>query len=352
MVAGLLLSSAGCAHQPARNAETAAAGDDRALLIEFWATWCTYCGTFDREYLPDPEMQRALGAVRFVRYDVDSPAGREAYRRLTGKTQHHVPLFVATVDGRVVRQQPGLPRQRAQLVRFVEAVAELGGSESALRAELLAHPSEPHLLMRAARFFAARQRREAEGLYAEVMANPAASADLRAEADWERGRHARKGLPRDPQAPLEFALTHPGTPYGHAALEMLAVLTNVSAEDSARAFRAAFDVARSDGAAVNDLAYHALAAHQYDLALELAQQAVKLRKDASAWDTLAEVYYYRTDSASAVSFGERAVALDPNAELRENLERFRRADGSPCRAVEDLRFSGYYRLASFYGDAE
>jgi tetratricopeptide (TPR) repeat protein len=349
----LLLLCLGCAHAPAHGRDGKAA-DERAVVLEFWADWCGPCHTFDREYLPDPALQRALHGVRFERYDVDSLEGEAKYRQLTGSPQKRVPMFVAMVGDRVVRQIVGLPRTTAPLIRFVEETASLGGSEAELRAELEAQPNESHTLMRAARFYAARRRTDvAAGYWARVIADDDAPAELRAEADWNRGRALRKGRPREARALVDFALAHAGTALGDSALAMMAILKDVSAGDNARALRAAYEAGRSDGLAVNDLVYHALAAHQYELALEFAQQAVRLLQTASAYDSLAEVHYYRQEQPMAISLGARACEIDPkNEALRENLARFRRADGSPCAAVENLRYNGLLLLPRFYGDVE
>jgi Flp pilus assembly protein TadD len=161
----------------------------------------------------------------------------------------------------------------------------------------------------------------------------------------------RKSGPRDPHAPLGFVFAHPGTSWGHHALAVAAMLKGLTAEEVAAAFRACFDASRTDPDTLNDLAYHALAAHQYDEALLIAQALVRQQRRAETLDTLAEVYYYRHEPLMAQTLGERAVALEPDSKtLRANLERFRRADGTARAEVEAARANGLAWLPDFYGE--
>lgn len=347
----LLLVLAGCAHG---RWSAGVAHDDRAVLAAFGAAWCEPCRQFDREYLTDPELQRALRGVRFVRYDIDSLGGQAAYRLIINREPRQVPMFAGLPDG----EHPwfvssGLPPRRA-LVDLVDQLARTGGSEAELGNALIRAPRDPDLLERAALWYSGRRRRsEAVDAWARILALSNAPERLRAEAEWQVGIHARKGAPRDPRAPLTFVLAHPASPHAPTALSILAVISNLSAEDVAAALRAVFQAHRQDGDTVNELAYAALAAHQYDVALELAQQTVRLRKDAQGWDTMAEVYYYRHEAEMAISLGERAVALEPkNERLRANLARFRRADGTSSPQVEHYRTNGYLWLPRFYGDVD
>lgn len=63
-----VLEDANAAHEP--------------LVVELGATWCPPCHIFDERVLPDPRVQAALRGIHFVRYDVDTPAGNDAMRRI------------------------------------------------------------------------------------------------------------------------------------------------------------------------------------------------------------------------------------------------------------------------------
>jgi tetratricopeptide (TPR) repeat protein len=302
--------------------------------------------------LPTPELQRALGGVRFVRYDVDSFAGGAAYERLTRQSRHRVPTFVGLVDEKPVRIAYGLTPNVNALARWIDELAALGGSETRLHEALADRGDDAQLLLRAGRWYFARQRR-AEGIryLDQVAARSDAPEEVRAEAEWLRGPSLRKGMPRDPRAPLAFVIAHPSSAHVHEALQVAAVLKDAPPEDVAAAYRACFDAWRDRSEDLNDLAYHALAAHQYDAALQIAQQAVRLQRDSHRLDTLAEVHYYRHEPAMAVAMAERALALEPSNEVvQANLRRFRRADGTPCDTVENMRMEGFFQLPRFYGD--
>lgn len=59
----------------------AASDQNRLLIVELSAEWCKPCQVFARQVLSDPRVQEALRDVVFVRYDIDTPAGRDAMYR-------------------------------------------------------------------------------------------------------------------------------------------------------------------------------------------------------------------------------------------------------------------------------
>jgi thiol:disulfide interchange protein DsbD len=77
-----------------------AAAKRKPLVIEFYARWCKPCTHFEQEILPDPRVQAALADVVFVRYDIETLAGEDAYRRCRGRA---IPLVVGIDRDGVVR---------------------------------------------------------------------------------------------------------------------------------------------------------------------------------------------------------------------------------------------------------
>ena len=77
-----------------------AAAHKQPLVVEFYATWCGPCKHFERDILPDPRVQAALAGVMFVRYDVDSQTGQDAFARCHAQA---MPTFVGIDRSGTVR---------------------------------------------------------------------------------------------------------------------------------------------------------------------------------------------------------------------------------------------------------
>lgn len=360
----LLCAVAGCAHVESHGA---APGDDRAVLVEFCQDDWDPCRALDG-YLADPAAQRSLAAVRLVRYDVRTTQGSAAYERLVGSPlsgmstvgdviwAYRVPLLLGIVGDRVVRRREGAPPSAEQLLAFVDDVAALGGSEATVAAALAAGAADPTTLARTARWYDVRRRStEALPYWRRVAALDGAGAELRAEADWQLGRVERKGRARDPRAILAFATAHAGTSWARNALAIAAVLKNLAPGDVAAALRASAEAAPADPGQQYLLIYTALAAHQYDLALQLGQQLVRRteNKSGDAYGAVAEVFYYRQQPDVAIAMCQRGLTLQPDAPgLQASLARYRRSDGTPSGLVEKIRADGLFWLPRFYGDAD
>lgn len=84
MTIGLL--AGGCAPSQAEHPWLLYAIDNareahKPLVVELYAEWCKPCHLFASAVLPDPRVQAALRNVMFVRYDIDTPTGRDAMKR-------------------------------------------------------------------------------------------------------------------------------------------------------------------------------------------------------------------------------------------------------------------------------
>jgi hypothetical protein len=99
------------------------------------------------------------------------------------------------------------------------AVASLGGSGAEYRAAAAGADAAPEVMLRAARWYDARQHADiALSLWRRLAARDDAGADARAQAEWSLSRAERKGEPWQPRAALDFARRHPATMIGWRAL--------------------------------------------------------------------------------------------------------------------------------------
>jgi thiol:disulfide interchange protein len=82
----VLLVLAGCAPVDLERATLpyaiqAAADANKPLIVELGASWCKPCRIFEQRVLTDPRVREAMRDVIFVRYDIDTPRGKDAARR-------------------------------------------------------------------------------------------------------------------------------------------------------------------------------------------------------------------------------------------------------------------------------
>jgi len=84
-------------------AHAAAAG--KPLVVEFGAVWCKPCRDFEDHVLTLPEVKKAIAAVEYVRYDIDTNPGDAAARRYGVSS---VPaFFILGADGTAIERRTG-----------------------------------------------------------------------------------------------------------------------------------------------------------------------------------------------------------------------------------------------------
>jgi thiol:disulfide interchange protein len=97
----------------------------KPLVIELHNKACKPCQTFDQEVLADPKVKQALDGIVFVRYDADSPAGRDAVER-TG-TKSFPTLLVVDSDGVIKAQRVGSEPSAEELLDFIKQAHDVSG---------------------------------------------------------------------------------------------------------------------------------------------------------------------------------------------------------------------------------
>jgi hypothetical protein len=322
----LSIAFVGCAHGPHPESRAAAPDDDRAVLVVLdRSSFCDPCRDLDAA-LADARIAPALGRVRVVRYAVDSFSGSEAFERLLGpRSPLEPPLLLGVVDDHVVRATSGVPSSLVTLRAFLDDVASLGGNGLEYVAVAAGADATPDVLLRAARWYDARQNSEvALALWRRLAARDDAPADARAQADWSVARAERKGEPWRPRAALDFAARHPATMFGWHALLYAAGSSKVMRAEVAELLRRDYEVTAPGRRP--DVVYVALAALDLDVARELAGSLVRDGHAATASElmAIAEVEYASGHRDRAVALAERALAATPAAmSVRESLERYR-----------------------------
>ena len=100
--------------------DVVAASDDVPVIVDFWAPWCGPCKTLTPAL--EDAVRKARGRVRLVKVNVDENQGIAAQLRVQS-----IPTIYAFVGGRPVDGFQGAVTN-AEVDRFVERIAEMGGA--------------------------------------------------------------------------------------------------------------------------------------------------------------------------------------------------------------------------------
>lgn len=110
----------------------AASDQNRPLIVELSAEWCKPCQIFARQVLSDPRVQEALRDVVFVRYDIDTPAGRDAMYRCHARG---VPAVLGIDHGGFIQMRTlGAEPTADEFLAFLRQVRAVLGAPAAAAA--------------------------------------------------------------------------------------------------------------------------------------------------------------------------------------------------------------------------
>jgi thiol-disulfide isomerase/thioredoxin len=331
----------------------------KPLVIDFYTDWCGPCRLFEQKILPTPAVQTALGGVVFVRYDAEKGNGLTAAARY--RVDSYPTFVVLDGQGKAITRTSGTSDTPAPFVSFVDKAVALSLDEATIRARLADKKSDARALLGAARWMAAHGRLdEASAAYARaVRGDKGGKAGIAPVAEWEafsldHTRSYRKKVAEDAAGFAER------WPTAEAASDAALVALRAGSLSPARAKKLWAIVLKKswDSAGdLNGLAYSALALGDYDAALQAAERAVALTpKEASVYDTLAEVHHYRGEKDKALAASDQGIALADGSmkvALGENRARFAGEGGGaklPGPDVENEKTRGAKELADFLAD--
>ena len=309
----------------------------KPLVVEFSATWCGPCKIFEQNVLLATEVQAALEKVMFVHYDAEVSPGLEAATRFRVDA---FPTFIV-IDGHGVetKRQRGMVDATAFIALLTDAKQSVT-SETDIRAELKAHPNDPAVRLRAARWFAAHHRtNEAITYYAAVAKDTSALQKDRDEA-MMAGDHVRRiDVWRHDLVADKVALIRadPGAIVPDDLA--IAIVDSNLPPDQAHALAALVLAVSTDVGRTNTMIYIALAAGAKDEALVAAKKLVDLSRQAQFVDTLAECLHITGDRAQALHVEDDALSLAAGrtpleATINRNRARFDTGAGDSDEVIQ------------------
>jgi thiol-disulfide isomerase/thioredoxin len=315
----------------------------KPLILEFFTTWCAPCKEFEKVTLQDGAVQAVLPGVSLVRYDAEHGNGIAVAAKY--RVNAYPTLLAVDETGAVKLQLQGGPSAKA-FVAFLQKGGAIAMSEAQMMAELKKSPNDPRVAMQAAQWLVGHDRlTEALAKFdAAVAIDKKNAANIASAAAWQAAK-IRRGLAARKLAgeqTRELVKSFPGNP--EAVTALLAVSADLPAAERKTLWIKLADARSSDGNALNDLAYRALAAGELDGALDMANRMKALlavpgaKQDPSMLDTIAEVHNYRREKDLALKFEDQAMALlkipQQRAQFQTNRDRFAAAEFKPLDDVE------------------
>ena len=309
------------------DAVRAAKDSGKALVLEFYTTWCHPCKIFASQVLSRPEVKTALTSVMFVRYDAEAGPGIAAAARFNVRA--YPTLLVLDGSGRLVTRQEGTLPVNGMLQFVAQADLDVLDARGIAR-RVKANPDDPGVLIGAARW----HRAHGETDRAETLYDRAALADhgnhdgVAATARWEgmelrRYHRVRHSMMREW---ADYVARYPSSDKALAVLATVAVSGEVPKQRVAGLAKLVESSIGDDAPALNQAIYIFLASGAKDAALSAARrQAALIPTQANPHDSLAEALYYAGKKSDAVAESKKAVKLAPADQkpiYRANLNRF------------------------------
>ncbi len=319
----------------------------KPLVIDFYTDWCKPCRMFEDKILPDARVQAALADVMFMRYDAEKGNGIAAATRF--RVDAYPTFVVIDGQGKAIARTSGAPDEPTPFLRFIDRGVALSLDQATVATRLADKKLDARHLLGAARWLAAHRRLdEAVVAYARAAkADKGGKLGIAPVAEWEafaieHHRQHRRKMVDDAAA---FAERWPASEEG-ADAALVAIRSGLLPDPRRKKlWDLVLKKSWSEAAALNQLAYTALATGDLGPALDAARRAVELSpKDASVYDTLAEVLHYRGEKDKALAASDQAIALNQDARmdalLKANRARFAGPDVGPSDEVEAEKARG------------
>lgn len=314
---------------------SAAAAEERPLVVMATASWCGPCKTFKKYVLPNARVKRALRGVRFL--ILDSKRDRRSIARLGVRA--YPTFLVINRQGKVVASLRGsAPIEK--FLSFLRWGAPNWFSKDELAAALRTKPTT-ELRLLAARWHAINDSvPRAIEFYLEALKSlsPADEA-RRANMEWELGLMQSVGQPAAVLASkaLSFVQRHPSAEGALVALRFFLLAKTLPVDQRSAVAAEIVEMYKLQAQELNAIAYVLLAAELPEVALVAAQYQVALTPEhANAFDTLAEVHHYRKDRSAALVASDVAMAkapADSRKVFAKNRARFAKAGFEPSADV-------------------
>lgn len=307
------------------------------LLLVVSTSWCGACKSLEADVMKAPRVEKALSAVRLLRYDAERGPGVLVAKGL--RVVGYPTLLGFSQDGAELGRIQGVPEVN-DLVRWIDRLVEESPPLAELEGGAAARPQDGSLQMLLARRYQKKgDRPRARAAYQRALvASTGKDEAVAARADYAlRIIHLQDLLQAEPRRTLvEHLMRHPRGPMAGAVLQTISRLGSVQGDEKAREALDRYLKAATQPEALNQGIYICLRVHAYEEAERGARRLLELNPKSPLYlDTMAEVRHLRGDKEGAQRLSEQALDAARTEdqgvrdELLRNQARFRRGVREP-----------------------